>query len=215
MEDVLRHFLTFACHLLLQQLEQEKHRLKRELDIVEEEYEQRISDLQTDLNEMRHKIQDAETSSRCHDRERQSLVSSLSEQNQRLTNELQAAGRREEELQNRLSELRNQVNDKRMSMQDHVLYLENLKEEVAFVTKRKNELEKRVEELINERENLNSTLDETSDKIIMLERHAREQDCQVRKHSARHRPRLATGIQPFTHFTDPRESSRNVRPKNK
>ena len=50
---------------------------------------------------------------------------------------------------------------------------------MAFVTKRKNELEKRVEELLSERESLNSTLDDTSDKIILLERHAREQDCQV------------------------------------
>jgi len=50
---------------------------------------------------------------------------------------------------------------------------------VAFVTKRKNELENRVEELLTERESLNNTLDDTSDKIILLERHAREQDCQV------------------------------------
>ena len=54
--------------------------------------------------------------------------------------------------------------------------------QVAFVTKRKNELEKRVEELLSERENLNNTLDDTSDKIILLERHAREQDCQVHKY---------------------------------
>ena len=51
---------------------------------------------------------------------------------------------------------------------------------MAFVTKRKNELENRVEELLTERETLNNTLDDTSDKIILLERHAREQDCQVR-----------------------------------
>ena len=54
--------------------------------------------------------------------------------------------------------------------------------QVAFVTKRKNELEKRVEELLSERESLNNTLDDTSDKIILLERHAREQDCQVEKY---------------------------------
>ena len=131
---------------------------------------------------MRERLQDAEMTARYHDRERQSLVTQLSEQNGRLTSELQAASRREEELQTRLSELRSQVNDKRLSMQDHILYLENLKDEVAFVTKRKNELEKRVEELLSERESLNNTLDDTSDKIILLERHAREQDCQVHKY---------------------------------
>ena len=59
--------------------------------------------------------------------------------------------------------------------------------QVAFVTRRKNELEKRVEELIGEREQLNSTLEETSDKIVMLERHAREQDCQVMKMYSKYR----------------------------
>lgn len=79
---------------------------------------------------MRERLHEAEMTTRYHDRERQSLVTQLSEQNGRLTAELQAASRREEELQTRLSELRGQVNDKRLSMQDHILYLENLKDEV-------------------------------------------------------------------------------------
>ena len=83
------------------------------------------------LSAMRERLQDAEMTSRYQDRERQSLVTQLSEQNGRLTTELQAASRREEELQTRLSELRSQVNDKRLSMQDHILYLENLKDEVS------------------------------------------------------------------------------------
>merc|ERR1719211_646606 len=48
-----------------------------------------------------------------------------------------------------------------------------------LLPKEKNELENRVEELLTERESLNNTLDDTSDKIILLERHAREQDCQI------------------------------------
>lgn len=50
------------------------------------------------------------------------------------------------------------------------------------MTKRKNELEKRIDELLGEREGLSSTLDHTSDKILMLERLAREQESQVRFH---------------------------------
>ena len=85
------------------------------------------------LSAMRERLQDAEMTARYQDRERQSLVTQLSEQNGRLTTELQAASRREEELQTRLSELRSQVNDKRLSMQDHILYLENLKDEVRLI----------------------------------------------------------------------------------
>ena len=48
-----------------------------------------------------------------------------------MTSELETAGKREEELTKRLEELRVQFNDKRTSMRDHVMHLENLKQEVS------------------------------------------------------------------------------------
>ncbi len=66
-----------------------------------------------------------------------------------------------------------------MSMQDHVTHLEMLREEINLITRRKLELEKKVAALIDERETLTTTLDETADKIVMLERHTREQECRV------------------------------------
>ena len=65
-------------------------------------------------------------------------------------------------------------------MQDHVTHLEILREEIDLVTNRKNDLEKKVHQLIAERENLSSALDDSADKMLMLEKHTREQDCQVR-----------------------------------
>ena len=65
-------------------------------------------------------------------------------------------------------------------MQDHVTHLEILREEIDLVTNRKNDLEKKVHQLITERESLSTALDESADKILMLEKHTREQDCQVR-----------------------------------
>ena len=58
-------------------------------------------------------------------------------------------------------------------------HLEILREEIDLVTHRKNDLEKKVAQLMSERENLGSALDEASDKILMLEKHSREQECQV------------------------------------
>ena len=45
---------------------------------------------------------------------------------------------------------------------------------------RKMELERRIELLQGEREGLSSTLDESADRIIMLEKQTREQDSIVR-----------------------------------
>ena len=47
------------------------------------------------------------------------------------------------------------------------------------MTRRKNDLERRIDELLGEREGLSSTLDDSSDKILMLERQSREQESQV------------------------------------
>ena len=57
--------------------------------------------------------------------------------------------------------------------------IKNVYFQIILVTRRKNDLEKRIDDLLGEREGLSSTLDDTSDKILMLERHAREQESQV------------------------------------
>ena len=49
------------------------------------------------------------------------------------------------------------------------------------MTERKIDLERRIELLQGEREGLSSTLDESADRIIMLEKQSREQDSIVRE----------------------------------
>ncbi len=48
-----------------------------------------------------------------------------------------------------------------------------------MVTERKESLERKIGDLLGEREGLSCNLDETSERIIMLERNAREQESQV------------------------------------
>ena len=158
------HFL-----FLFQQLEQEKHRLRLQIEVMEDEYEQRIADLRSDLAAMKTRdsiqqnpcihlcivshfeiqnlldillnrsptdppffsLSEAESRAREKDRERAHLVGQLGEQNQRLTGELEAASRREEELTRQVEELRVQFQDKRETMRDHVMHLETLKDEVS------------------------------------------------------------------------------------
>ena len=49
-----------------------------------------------------------------------------------------------------------------------------------MVNIRKENLEKKIGHLLGERDGLSCNLDETSDKILMLERQAREQEFQVK-----------------------------------
>ena len=160
-------------------MEQEKHRLRQQLQLLEDEYEQRILELQTDIDSLSEKLSNTDSSCRLQDRERSNLVAQLTEQNQRLTSELQASVAREQELQSRINQLRDQVTDKRITVQDHMTHLEILREEIDLVTHRKNDLERKVQQLMEEKESIANALEETSDKIIVLEKHTREQECQV------------------------------------
>lgn len=51
--------------------------------------------------------------------------------------------------------------------------------QINMMTERKMDLERRIELLQGEREGLSSTLDESADRIIMLEKQAREQESLV------------------------------------
>ena len=69
-------------------MEQEKYGIRRRLDAVESELESRVNELQGDLQET--KLQNAEKieSLKRLERQKQSLIVELTEQNQRLTNQL-------------------------------------------------------------------------------------------------------------------------------
>ena len=55
-----------------------------------------------------------------------------------------------------------------------------IRDEITIMTERKLDLERRIEALYSEREGLSTTLDESADRIVMLEKESREQDSMVR-----------------------------------
>jgi len=164
----------------LEELEQEKYHLRRRLEGVEEEYDLKVSELQTDISGLRNILQQTEVNQRQAEREKSLLITQLTEQNQRLTSQLKDSSRTEESLTVELQTMRDQVYNKKTSMTDHVQILETLREEITIMTERKLDLERRIEALYAEREGLSTTLDESADRIVMLEKEARERDCLIR-----------------------------------
>ena len=146
---------------------------------MEEEYDLKVSELQTDISGLRNILQQTEVNQRQSEREKSLLIGQLTEQNQRLTSQLKDSSRTEESLTVELQTMRDQVYNKKTSMSDHVQILETLREEITIMTERKLDLERRIEALYAEREGLSSTLDESADRIVMLEKEARERDCLV------------------------------------
>ncbi|KAG8193467.1 hypothetical protein JTE90_023719 [Oedothorax gibbosus] len=164
----------------LELLEQEKHALRRKLDVLEGEYDSRVSELQGDLGRLQSEVTEAAAAHRLQDKERSQMVEELTEQNHRLTAQLKQASRTEDQLQSQLQALREQFNVRRSNLHDHVSQLEGLREEINILSERKHELERRMCALSDEREGLNVSLEESSDRILFLERRNREQETQLR-----------------------------------
>ncbi|XP_040578909.1 bicaudal D-related protein homolog [Lepeophtheirus salmonis] len=164
----------------LEELEQEKYHLRRRLENAVEEYELRIQELQSDISHLRLSLEEQESLHKQNDKEKSLVILTMTEQNQRLTNQLKENSKNEESMLSDMNTLKSQISQKRSSMNDHVSHLDMLREEINLLNQRKIELERRIEFLTDEREGLSTTLDESADRILMLEKQSREQNLIIR-----------------------------------
>lgn len=79
---------------LPQHLEQEKHELRRRFENREGEWEGRVSELETDVKQLQDELERQQVHLREADREKTRAVQELSEQNQRLLDQLSRVSRK-------------------------------------------------------------------------------------------------------------------------
>ncbi|KAF7281311.1 hypothetical protein GWI33_004871 [Rhynchophorus ferrugineus] len=157
-------------------VEQDRHLLRKKLTSKESELDARILELENDLSEMKEKLSTKETLFKQWERDKSILVEELSTQNSRLTQQLKEAQAVESQLRQQLDSYKEQISLGKSSLQQHLSNVDSLKDELGLVSEKNKELEKRLRGAAEERDNLASALEEASDRILMLERHAREQD---------------------------------------
>nr|CAD7402798.1 unnamed protein product [Timema cristinae] len=145
-----------TLHLVVA-LEQDRHLLKRKLETVRSEYDIRITELQADIRELSRSLTERESVLKQSEKEKAALITELTEQNDRLTSQLKEitlvglmidaevslnmidrldslvwhrrSCNMEEQLTNQIQILRDQCNEKKSSLQDHVNSIEILREE--------------------------------------------------------------------------------------
>ncbi|XP_030372345.1 bicaudal D-related protein homolog isoform X2 [Scaptodrosophila lebanonensis] len=163
----------------IEKLEQEKHVLRQKLAIAEDESDQRVLELQSDLNELKDKLTSQDAAIRQAEKEKTILIDELQHQNTRLTEQIQEAHATEMKLSAQIQELKDQYHYRNSSLQEHVNSLESIKTELNLTTGKRQELERRLQHVQEEKQSLTSALEEASDRIHMLERHAREQETKL------------------------------------
>lgn len=79
---------SFNYKFFCQILEQEKHVLRRKVDNVEGEYESKVSELQSDVADLKRALDEQQNNVKMAERQKSSIITQLTEQNQRLTAQL-------------------------------------------------------------------------------------------------------------------------------
>ncbi|XP_026574460.1 BICD family-like cargo adapter 1 [Pseudonaja textilis] len=117
----------------LEHLEQEKHELRRRFENKEGEWEGRVSELESDVKQLQDELEKQQVHLREADREKTRAVQELSEQNQRLLDQLSKASEVERKLSTQVHVLQEDFREKRSSTNQHIVCLESLQSEVSLI----------------------------------------------------------------------------------
>ncbi|XP_068017883.1 BICD family-like cargo adapter 1 isoform X2 [Melanerpes formicivorus] len=163
----------------LEHLEQEKHELRRRFENKEGEWEGRVSELESDVKQLQDELERQQVHLREADREKTRAVQELSEQNQRLLDQLNRASEVERQLSLQVHTLREDFREKNSSSSQHIVRLESLQAEIKMLTDRKRELEHRLSAMMEENDLLQGTVEELQDRVLILERQSHDKDLQL------------------------------------
>ncbi|XP_051162077.1 bicaudal D-related protein homolog [Leptopilina boulardi] len=166
----------------LENLEQERHLLRRRLEEARDESDARALELEADVESLRSQLEEQSERSRRAERDQATLVVELTAQNTRLADQLREAAKQEEQLLMEVKVLREKCANRNNTLQDHVSSLEVLRDEVQLVSAQRTELERRSLELREERARALAALEEAEERAAALERLGNE---------AEHRARVA------------------------
>ncbi|XP_051508556.1 BICD family-like cargo adapter 1 [Myxocyprinus asiaticus] len=165
----------------LELLEQEKHELRRRLESREGEWEGRVAELETDVQHLQGELERQQVQLREADRDKSRAISELSEQNHRLLEQLSRAAEVEKQLSTQVHSLRDDFREKSISTNQHMTRLETLQAEIKMLSERKQELERRVNAVLEKNEQLQSTVDDLRERTLVLEKQCHEKNLQLRQ----------------------------------
>uniref|UniRef100_G1PSB7 BICD family like cargo adaptor 1 n=1 Tax=Myotis lucifugus TaxID=59463 RepID=G1PSB7_MYOLU len=157
----------------LEHLEQEKHELRRRFENREGEWEGRVSELESDVKQLQDELERQQVHLREADREKTRAVQELSEQNQRLLDQLSRASEVERQLSLQVHALREDFREKNSSTSQHIIRLESLQAEIKML------LEHRLSATLEENDLLQGTVEELQDRVLILERQGHDKDLQL------------------------------------
>ncbi|XP_029427648.1 BICD family-like cargo adapter 1 isoform X2 [Rhinatrema bivittatum] len=165
----------------MRHLEQEKHELRRRFENREGEWEGRVSELESDVKQLQDNLEKQQIQLREADREKTRVIQELSEQNQRLLDQLSKATKVERQLSMQIHVLQEEFQDQNSSTDQHIARLERLQADINMLLDQKQETEGQLNAMMEENDVLQGTVEELQDRILILDRQSYDKDLQLRQ----------------------------------
>uniref|UniRef100_A0A8C6XSD3 BICD family-like cargo adapter 2 n=1 Tax=Naja naja TaxID=35670 RepID=A0A8C6XSD3_NAJNA len=175
-DELMKEHLEVKEHL-----EQEKHELRRHLESGRAEFETRTAELEADLVAARVQLGQKRLEQQDTSRESSQAVLDLSEQNQRLVEQLSQVTHLEQQLQEDLIVLRAEHRTLTLCNAEHAARMQSLQAENRLLQERKQDMEKQIRQLREENEAIQALVDTLHENLLLLRKESREK--QLRKNS--------------------------------
>ncbi|XP_053327210.1 BICD family-like cargo adapter 2 [Spea bombifrons] len=164
-----------------ERLEQEKHNMRLKMEAQEGEWRAQVADLESDLAEARLQMKHFVSEQRECGRETATAVQELSEQNQRLLEQMAQVSQLEQSLTSQIQSLKEENRELTLSRGHLAPCLQSLQSENALLLQKKRDLELQIKQLREENESAQNMVFTLKETALQFERKERENNLKMQQ----------------------------------
>ncbi|XP_051891562.1 BICD family-like cargo adapter 1 [Pristis pectinata] len=163
----------------LEELEQEKYASRLKYEVRESEWEARVAELEGDLQRLQLELQKQQQYLREVEKVKVDMECDLSEQNQKLVEQLRKATKVEQTLAHEIHALRGMFMGKELLLHDNATRAQSLQAEITLLSEQKHNLEQRMVAMEMENLSLKNSHDSIQEQCSQLQQKNQEQSLQL------------------------------------
>nr|XP_014341736.1 PREDICTED: bicaudal D-related protein 1-like [Latimeria chalumnae] len=163
----------------LEELEQEKHMLRLKYEGQEVQWDTRVSEMENDNQELQREVWRLQQALQEAEKDKLHTVQELTGQNQKLTMKLNKTLQAEQRLAAKLQILRVEHGDDTQSVNEDITQEQILQDEVMLLSQRNRDLEQRVLAMSKEKEALQEALNTLMMRVALMDTQNQEQLLQL------------------------------------
>ena len=165
----------------MQALSQDKYLLARQLERLEDEQQQEVSELQAELEKLRRNLEKTKRRRGAWEREVSERVEQLSQENLRLAGEVRSKAEEERRLVSHRSDYTSELSTEKVAVAQHCQRIEELNKTITELHRAKTRLDEEISAVMKTIETLTTSASHSSKKEAALERKIKLQDNMIRE----------------------------------